>query len=106
MLRNTRQLAILQLLFFGFMITMNGLANGLPLNGYTTGEISAMYPNLFVPAGFTFGIWGVIYILLLGYVIYSTTVLWKRDETNPLLSAVITTANYFILTCALNGEWI
>ena len=106
MITNTRQLAILQLLFFVFMITMNGLANGLPLNGYNTGEISDMYPNLFVPAGFTFSIWGVIYLLLLGYVVYSTSKLWKGDKTNPLLEAVITTANYFILTCALNGGWI
>ena len=106
MITNTRQLAILQLLFFVFMITMNGLANGLPLNGYNTGEISDMYPNLFVPAGFTFSIWGVIYLLLLGYIIYSTSVLWKRDTSNPLLGIVITTANYFILTCALNGVWI
>jgi hypothetical protein len=106
MITNKRQLAILQLLFFVFMITMNGLANGLPLNGYNTGEISDMYPNLFVPAGFTFSIWGVIYLLLLAYVVYSTSLLWKRDESNPLSGAVITIANYFILTCALNGAWI
>ena len=106
MITNTRPLAILQLLFFVFMITMNGLANGLPLNGYNTGEISDMYPNRFVPAGFTFSIWGVIYLLLLGYVVYSTSILWKRDKANPLSKAVITTANYFILTCALNGVWI
>lgn len=106
MIADTRMLAILQLLFFVFMIIMNGLANGLPLNGYTTGEISNMYPNLFVPAGFTFGIWGLIYLLLLGYLVFSTSVLWKRDKTNPLVGAVITTANYFVLTCSLNGVWI
>ena len=79
MITNTRSLAVYQLLFFAFMITMNALANGLPLNGYTTGAISALYPNLFVPAGFTFSIWGVIYLLLLGYVVYSTSILWHRD---------------------------
>ncbi len=106
MITNTRQLAIYQALFFAFMITMNALANGLPLNGYTTGEVSAIFPNLFVPAGFTFSIWGFIYLLLLGYVIYSSSVLWKGDETNPLLRTVIKIANYFSLTCALNGVWI
>ncbi len=30
-----------------------------------TGELSDRYPNLFVPAGFTFAIWGLIYLLLL-----------------------------------------
>jgi translocator protein len=106
MITNTRHLFIYQLLFFAFMITMNALANGLPLNGYTTGEVSAIYPNLFVPAGFTFSIWGVIYLLLLGYVIYSSSILWRRDKANPLSGAVITIANYFVLTCALNGVWI
>jgi translocator protein len=106
MITNTRQLTIYQALFFAFMITMNALANGLPLNGYNTGEISDMYPSLFVPAGFTFSIWGVIYLLLLGYVIYSSSVLWKGDETNPVLGIVIKTSNYFVLTCGLNGVWI
>jgi hypothetical protein len=106
MIKNTRWLAIYQAVFFIFMITMNVLANALPPNGYTTGEISDLYPNLFVPAGFTFSIWGVIYLLLLGYVIYSSSVLWKRDETNPLLEAIIPSANYFVLTCGLNGVWI
>ncbi|QNA43554.1 hypothetical protein [Lacibacter sediminis] len=106
MITNTRHLAIYQLLFFAFMITMNALANGLPLNGYTTGEISAMYPNLFVPAGFTFSIWGVIYLLLLGYVIFSSSVLWKQNDADAMMPVVKTVAPYFILTCALNGVWI
>lgn len=106
MITNTRHLTIYQVLFFAFMITMNALANGLPLNGNTTGEISAMYPNLFVPAGFTFSIWAVIYLLLLGYVIYSSSVLWKRNDADALMPVVKTIAPYFILTCALNGVWI
>jgi hypothetical protein len=106
MVTNTRALAVYQLLFFVFMITMNALANALPLNGYNTGEISALYPNLFVPAGFTFSIWGVIYLLLLGYTVYSTSLLWKKNESNLLLKPVTYVANYFTLTCALNGTWI
>jgi benzodiazapine receptor len=106
MITNTRHLTIYQVLFFAFMITMNALANGLPLNGYTTGEISTMYPNLFVPAGFTFSIWAVIYLLLLGYVIYSSSVLWKRNDADAVMPVVKTIAPYFILTCALNGVWI
>jgi len=106
MITNTRHLTFYQLLFFAFMITMNALANGLPLNGYTTGEISDMYPNLFVPAGFTFSIWGVIYLLLLGYVVYSSSVLWKQNDADAMMPVVKTIAPYFILTCALNGVWI
>ncbi len=106
MITNTRALAIYQLLGFVFMITMNALANGLPLNGYNTGEISAFYPNRFVPAGFTFSIWGIIYLLLLGYTVFSTSLLWKKNEADPLLKPVTYVANYFTLTCSLNGVWI
>lgn len=35
---------------------MNTLANSLPLNGKTTGQLSDQYPNLFVPVGVTFSI--------------------------------------------------
>lgn len=106
MVTNARALVVYQLLFFALMIIMNALANGLPLNGYTTGEISAIYPNLFVPAGFTFSIWGIIYLLLLGYTVYSTMLLWKRNEASPFLKPVTYVANYFTLTCSLNAVWI
>lgn len=55
---------LLNLIMFAFMIVMNYLANALPLNGKTTGQLSDFYPNLFVPAGITFSIWGIIYLLL------------------------------------------
>lgn len=106
MIANTRRLTIYQAFFFAFMITMNVLANALPLNGYSTGEISDMYPNLFVPAGFTFSIWGVIYLLLLAYVVYSSSILWKQNSADAMLPVVKAVAPYFILTCALNGTWI
>lgn len=52
------------------MITMNALANIIPINGRNTGEISDAYENLFAPAGLTFSIWGVIYLLLGAHVLY------------------------------------
>ena len=51
---------IMNILLFTAMIAINGLANALPINGFTTGELSDLYPNLFVPAGVTFSIWGII----------------------------------------------
>ena len=52
------------------MIATNFLANSLPLNGMRTGDVSNAYPNLFTPAGLTFSIWGVIYLLLGAHVLY------------------------------------
>lgn len=52
------------------MITVNALANIIPINGRNTGEVSDSYENLFAPAGLTFSIWGVIYLLLGAHVLY------------------------------------
>jgi len=91
-------LKYLNLFLFAGMIVMNYLANALPLNNYTTGELSDSYPNLFVPAGITFSIWGVIYLLLAGYCVVQFT---GKDQT---VIANITIP--FAITCVLNALWI
>ncbi len=48
----------INVVLFAGMLVMNYLANALPLNNKTTGELSDSFPNLFVPAGLTFSIWG------------------------------------------------
>ena len=92
-------------LFLG-VIAVNALANILPINGYNTGQISAFYPNTFVPAGFTFSIWGVIYLLLLFYTIGFTYYTLKQEQY-PKAFALIECINiYFLLTCVFNMSWI
>jgi len=39
------------------MVTVNTLANTIPINGKNTGQVSDSYQNLFAPAGITFAIW-------------------------------------------------
>ena len=51
-------------------IAMNGLASTLPLNNLTTGEISDRFRVFFVPAGYVFSIWGLIYLWLSAYTVY------------------------------------
>ena len=91
-------LRYLALLFFGGMVYMNYLANSLPINGKTTGELSDAYPNLFVPAGITFSIWGIIYLLLLAYCIV---------QFMPASKEIAMKINViFIISCVFNGLWI
>ncbi len=52
------------------IITVNALANILPINGQQTGQISDRFEVYFVPAGYVFSIWGLIYLGLLAYSIY------------------------------------
>lgn len=88
----------LNLLLFAGMIVMNYLANSLPLNGKTTGALSDAYPNLFVPAGVTFSIWGVIYILLVTFCVIQFT-----TSHQAVISRI---AWLFGITCIFNALWI
>lgn len=96
---------VLSIIAFIGVIFMNYLANALPLNGKNTGELSDMYPNLFTPAGFTFSIWGVIYIALLVYVIYQARSLFSSTAIESD-SLVLQIAPWFLLSCLCNMAWI
>ena len=93
-------------LLFAGVIAVNALANILPINGYNTGQISAFYPNAFVPAGFTFSIWGVIYLLLLSYTIGYTYYTLKQEQYPKAFSLIERINIYFLLTCVFNMSWI
>jgi tryptophan-rich sensory protein len=86
------------LIFFAAMVFMNYLANALPINGKTTGQLSDAYPNLFVPAGITFSIWAVIYLLIAIY-----CVIQFRDDYSAVTNAL---SWLFIASCIFNGLWI
>lgn len=51
-------------------LAVNGAANALPINGQRTNEISDRYEVYVVPAGYVFGIWGVIYLGLGAFTVY------------------------------------
>jgi hypothetical protein len=102
---NPRTLAILNLLAFAGVIAVNALANALPINGMNTGEVSALYPNRFVPAGFTFSIWSIIYLLMAGFTALSVKWLWNAPDASPGL-VFRDVSPWFIATCVLNAGWI
>ena len=61
------------------MLAVNYMANALPINGLNTGELSYFIPNLFVTAGVTFSIWGLIYALLAMFILHQFHSLKKRN---------------------------
>lgn len=91
---------------FAAMFTINGLANYLPLNGYSTGALSDMYPNLFVPDGFTFSIWSIIYLWLLVFVGYATSTLIWLPQIDVRYKRIVSLLPWFWLSCLFNGLWI
>jgi len=82
------------------VIVINGLANALPLNGQTTGEISDRFQVYFVPAGYVFSIWGLIYVGLVAFAVYQALPS-RRD--NPRLRSIGT---LFVLSCLANIAWL
>lgn len=84
------------------VLLVNYLANALPINDVTTGGVSDLYPNLFTPAGFTFSIWGLIYLLLLLFAVYQLFPL----PGLKIKGGADALRLYFILTCAANISWI
>ncbi len=90
----------LSLILFSLVIYTNYLANALPIGGVTTGEVSDLLDNLFTPTGFTFSIWGIIYLSLF---IFLISLIKINEEQKPFLSKVLFLFN---INCLLNITWI
>jgi hypothetical protein len=81
-------------------LVVNGLANALPLNGLNTGQISDRFQVYFVPAGYVFSIWGLIYLGLIAYGIFQAL---PSQRENPRLRA---TGWWISLGGLANSVWI
>ena len=86
------------------MVGANVLANALPVNGRRTGDVSDAYPSLFTPAGITFSIWGVIYLLLGAHVLYQLGLF--RDGSPGDTALLNRVGVLFAISSAANTAWI
>ena len=102
--RSVLILSILNLLGFLGTVVVNALATTLPINNKTTGELSDLYPNLFTPAGLTFAIWGLIYILLAIFVVYQLIPSVRRDTQK--VDFVQRIGPLFFISSIANIGWI
>ncbi len=89
---------------FILMVVVNALANILPINGIGTGAVSDSYPNLFAPAGITFAIWGVIYLLLAAYTVYQLGLFKKNKSISDALMNKVGVV--FSISSIANTVWI
>lgn len=70
------------------------------MNGQDTAQVSAAYSTLVTPAGFTFSIWGVIYVLLFVFVVFQLLPRHRQDAFNSQVSYL------FILSSIFNIAWL
>lgn len=94
----TRQ--ILVILSIALTLVVNVLANALPINGLNTGQISDSFDVYFVPAGYVFSIWGLIYIGLVAFAVFQAL---PSQRENPRLRAA---GPWIILSGLANSAWI
>jgi hypothetical protein len=81
-------------------LTVNILASTLPLNGQDTGQISDRFEVFFVPAGYVFSIWGVIYIGWIAFLVYQFL---PAQRNNPRLERL---GYWFALSSVFNAAWL
>jgi hypothetical protein len=81
-------------------LVVNYLANALPINNLGTGEISDRFDVLFVPAGYVFSIWGLIYLGLVGYSVFQAL---PAQRTHPALRAI---GPIYVVSALANIAWI
>lgn len=85
---------------FALVVAVNVMSNVMPINGQSMPEISAKYPSLFTPAGFAFSIWGVIYLALLGFVVYQALPSQRHNDRLARISVP------FKINCIANASWL
>ena len=96
-----RTLALSTVVLLSLTIYINFLAGTGQINGVATGEMSNRYPTLFTPAGFTFAIWSIIYLLNITFAAIIAYQAFKRPERIDIRLLVA-----FILVCIFNIGWI
>ena len=92
--------AILNAVGLIIVLTVNYLANALPIGGQTTGEVSDKVFTLFTPAGYAFGIWGLIYFLL---IIWVARQFFTNDDPKENYRKL---GVLFFLNAILNSSWV
>jgi hypothetical protein len=83
------------------VVVVNSLAGSTTLiGGRNTAEVSNAFPTLVTPAGYTFAIWGIIYLLLGIFVVYQALPKFRDGKFHSRIGW------FFVISCALNIVWI
>jgi hypothetical protein len=99
-MRSDRLRQLITLIGVVATIVVNTLATALPLNGQQTGEISDQFAIYFVPAGYVFSIWGLIYLGLIAFAVFQAL---PGQRENPRLRSI---GGLFAVSNLANIAWI
>lgn len=85
---------------FVAVLAANGLAGSGAMSGESIGVVANRFPSLFLPAGYVFGIWSLIYLWLTVTLVY----LWGRGEGPS--RALERLGPWWATAGALNIAWV
>ncbi|AFV22720.1 hypothetical protein Mpsy_0509 [Methanolobus psychrophilus R15] len=103
--QRTTLIKIVVAVTFLAMVITNSLANILPINNVTADQVSDSFPNLFAPAGLTFSIWGLIYLLLAGYTLYHIG-FFRESKNSPKTELFNRIGILFAVSSIANTAWV
>jgi hypothetical protein len=84
-------------------IVVSYLSSTGVFNGETMATMSAKYPTLITPAPYSFGIWGLIYVGLAGFVVYGVRLSFRDPASDD---PAVRVGGWFVATCVANCCWV
>jgi hypothetical protein len=98
--------AIFNTIGYIMVIAVNTMAGLNMLNGKSPADISEKYTNLFTPAPITFSIWGIIYLSLLGFIVYQLWLAFSGKHQEELETFMERLRAWWLFSCLANTCWL
>lgn len=86
-----------------FLIYWNYLSNTGIIGGKTIGDLSAKYTSMFTPAGYAFAIWGIIFLGLVVFGVFSVYLAFVKPTKYHHVQQGIP---FLIVANLLNAVWV
>ena len=105
-MKTNRLLSVFNFISLSIHIAASAASQLKLINETDVSEVSNLFPTLFTPAGFTFSIWGIIYITLTAMCIYHIVVSFKFDKLHADNQAIEKMSGWFIVNNIATAAWL
>ncbi|PSL24945.1 hypothetical protein [Chitinophaga ginsengisoli] len=98
--------AVFNTIGFIMVVVINTMANFNLINNKNTADISDRYDNLFIPAAYTFAIWGVIYLALMAFIVFQLWLAFSKGHRPALELFMERLRGWWLISCMANSCWL
>jgi hypothetical protein len=89
-------LSVLLAIWVSYYVNANAI-------GHSMKEMSGKYFNLLTPAGYAFGIWGLVYLALIAFSIYQLSDVYNKSINTDFVNQI---GGWFITANLANAAWV